>query len=84
MRHEERTTPVGRRHEIGGRRLFVHRSGHGGPAVVFLPGASAVGLDYLNIHDRVAEFTTSVLVDRAGTDRRRLTTPSPCPTAATA
>jgi len=26
--------------------------------VVFLPDASAVGLDYLNIHDRVGEFTT--------------------------
>jgi pimeloyl-ACP methyl ester carboxylesterase len=35
--------------------------------VVFLPGASAVGLDYLNIHDRVAKFTTSVLYDRGGT-----------------
>lgn len=38
-----------------------------GPAVVFLPGASAVGLDYLNIHDRISEFTTSVLYDRGGT-----------------
>jgi pimeloyl-ACP methyl ester carboxylesterase len=41
--------------------------GAGGPAVVFLPGASAVGLDYLNIHDRVSAFTTSVLYDRGGT-----------------
>jgi pimeloyl-ACP methyl ester carboxylesterase len=46
---------------------MLHRSGAGGPAVVFLPGAGQVGLDYLNIHDRVAEFTTSVLYDRAGT-----------------
>ncbi|MEV0375867.1 alpha/beta hydrolase [Streptomyces sp. NPDC050636] len=59
--------PLGRFYDIDGRRLFLHRSGTGGPAVVFLPGASAVGLDYLNIHDRVSAFTTSVLYDRAGT-----------------
>lgn len=59
--------PLGRLYDIEGRRLFLHRSGTGGPAVVFLPGASAVGLDYLNIHDRIAEFTTSVLYDRGGT-----------------
>jgi hypothetical protein len=33
--------------EAGGQRLWVHRAGSGGPAVVFLPGASLVGLDYL-------------------------------------
>ncbi|GAB2714569.1 alpha/beta fold hydrolase [Kitasatospora kifunensis] len=59
--------PLGRLQEVGGRRLMVHRSGSGGPAVVFVSGASAVGLDYLNLHDRVAEFTTSVIYDRAGT-----------------
>ncbi|MFE3882208.1 alpha/beta fold hydrolase [Streptomyces lydicus] len=46
---------------------MLHRSGSGGPTVVFLPGAGLVGLDYLNAHDRVAELTTSVLYDRAGT-----------------
>jgi hypothetical protein len=35
--------------------------------VVFLPGAGRVGLDYLNVHDEVWWFTTSVLYDRAGT-----------------
>jgi pimeloyl-ACP methyl ester carboxylesterase len=35
--------------------------------VVVAPGAGLVGLDYLNIHDRVADFTTAVLYDRAGT-----------------
>ncbi|MFI7131616.1 alpha/beta fold hydrolase [Nonomuraea sp. NPDC050153] len=59
--------PVGRYYEVQGRRLFLHKSGSGGPAVVFLPGASAVGLDYLNLHEPVAGFTTSVLYDRAGT-----------------
>lgn len=59
--------PLGRYYEIDGRRLLLHRSGSGGPAVVFLPGASALGLDYLNLHERVSRFTTSVLYDRGGT-----------------
>lgn len=59
--------PVGGFREVGGRRFFVHRLGSGGPAVVFLPGASAVGLDYLHLQYRVAEFTTAVVYDRGGT-----------------
>ncbi|RKT89272.1 Pimeloyl-ACP methyl ester carboxylesterase [Saccharopolyspora antimicrobica] len=59
--------PVGGFQEIDGRRLFVHRSGIGGPAVVFLPGASAVGLDYFLVQQRVSEFTTAVVYDRGGT-----------------
>jgi pimeloyl-ACP methyl ester carboxylesterase len=59
--------PVGQLYDVGGRRLMLHRSGAGGPAVVIVPGASAVGLDYLNLHDRISEFTTSVLYDRGGT-----------------
>jgi pimeloyl-ACP methyl ester carboxylesterase len=62
-----RQAPLGRFYDINERSLFLHRSGSGGPAVVFLPGASAIGLDYLNIHDRVSQFTTSVLYDRGGT-----------------
>jgi pimeloyl-ACP methyl ester carboxylesterase len=46
---------------------MLHHSGSGGPVVVFLSGAGLVGFDYLNIHERVAELTTSVLYDRAGT-----------------
>jgi len=53
--------------EVEGRRLRLHRAGAGGPAVVFLPGAGLVGLDYLNVHEAVARFTTSVLYDRGGT-----------------
>ena len=34
---------------------------------MFLPGAGLIGLDYLNIHNEVSRFTTSVLYDRAGT-----------------
>ncbi|CCH32173.1 alpha/beta hydrolase [Actinosynnema sp. NPDC047251] len=59
--------PVGGFAEIDGRRVFVHRAGSGGPAVVFLPGAGAVGLDYFGVHQDVARFTTAVLYDRGGT-----------------
>jgi len=59
--------PLGHLYEVGDRRLMLHRSGNGGPAVVFLPGAGLVGLDYVNTHQRVAEVTTSVIYDRAGT-----------------
>lgn len=59
--------PEGRFHVVDGRRLLIHRSGAGGPPVVFAPGAGCVGFDYLNIHDQVSRFTTSVLYDRGGT-----------------
>ncbi|MEU5212858.1 alpha/beta hydrolase [Streptomyces sp. NPDC020742] len=59
--------PLGRLHDIGGgRHLMLHRSGTGGPPAVFLAGAGMMSLDYLNIHSRVAELTTSVLYDRGG------------------
>ncbi len=61
------TPPLGQFYDVDGRRLLLHRSGTGGPVVVFAPGAGLVGLDYLNIHDAVSEFTTSVLYDRAAT-----------------
>jgi pimeloyl-ACP methyl ester carboxylesterase len=59
--------PRGRYYHVGGLRLLLHRSGSGSPAVVFLAGAGAVGLDYLNVQRRAAGLTTSVLYDRAGT-----------------
>jgi pimeloyl-ACP methyl ester carboxylesterase len=59
--------PRGRLYDVEGRRLLLHRSGTGGPVVVFAPGAGLIGLDYLNIHDQISQFTTSVLYDRAGT-----------------
>jgi pimeloyl-ACP methyl ester carboxylesterase len=64
---DEQTLPRGRFYEVGGRRLPLHRSGDGGPAVVFLPGAGSSGMDFLNVQERAAELTTSVLYDRAGT-----------------
>jgi pimeloyl-ACP methyl ester carboxylesterase len=59
--------PIGGFQEIDGRRIFVHRSGSGGPAVVFLPGASAVGLDYFGVQQQVSQFTSAVVYDRGGT-----------------
>ncbi|HEY4457034.1 MAG TPA: alpha/beta hydrolase, partial [Pseudonocardiaceae bacterium] len=59
--------PIGGFEEIHGRRVFVHRSGSGGPAVVVLPGASMVGLDYLLVQQQVSQFATAVVYDRGGT-----------------
>ncbi|WP_433511846.1 alpha/beta fold hydrolase [Nonomuraea sp. CA-143628] len=64
---DQSTLPLGRFYEVGGRRLPLHRSGGGSPAVVFLPGAGSSGMDFLNVQERAAELTTSVLYDRAGT-----------------
>jgi pimeloyl-ACP methyl ester carboxylesterase len=59
--------PIGHLYDVEGRPLLLHQSGSGRPAVVFVPGAGLVGLDYLNIHDQVSRLTTSVIYDRAGT-----------------
>jgi len=59
--------PVGSWLRVGGTRLALERSGSAGPAVIFLPGAGLIGLDYLNLHRQVSQFTTSVIYDRAGT-----------------
>jgi pimeloyl-ACP methyl ester carboxylesterase len=64
---EHLTPPIGRLYNIGGQNLFFHRSGIGGPAVVFLPGGGMPGLDFLNIHNQISQFTTSVIYDRSGT-----------------
>ncbi|MEV0650642.1 alpha/beta hydrolase [Phytomonospora sp. NPDC050363] len=61
------TPPLGDYAEVDGRKLWIHKSGDGdGPTVVFLPGASAIGLDYYGVHTQVAGFATSVLYDRGG------------------
>ena len=65
--------PLGQYYDVRGRQLWLHRSGSGSPAVVFLAGAGTVGLDYLNVQERAAGLTTSVVYDRGGTgwsDRR--------------
>jgi pimeloyl-ACP methyl ester carboxylesterase len=58
---------MGELYAVSGRKLFLCRSGEGGPPVVFLPGAGLVGLDYFNLQSSISEFTTGVLYDRAGT-----------------
>ncbi|MFJ9406749.1 alpha/beta fold hydrolase [Streptomyces sp. NPDC101393] len=73
--------PVGEFQEIDGHRIFVHRSGSGGPAVVFLPGAGAVGLDYFGVQQGVSQFTTAVVYDRGGTGH---SDPLPLPRSAAA
>src|SRR6516225_125783 len=62
-----RALPSARFFDVGGRQLMLYASGTGGPVVVILPGAGLTGLGYLNLHERVSQFTTSVLYDRAGT-----------------
>lgn len=59
--------PIGRRYPVHGRHLWLDRAGDGTPPVVFLPGAGMTGLDYWNLHRRLADHTTSVLYDRTGT-----------------
>ncbi|MBO1335667.1 alpha/beta fold hydrolase [Streptomyces sp. VRA16 Mangrove soil] len=59
--------PLGRHVAVDGRQLMLYRSGSGGPPVVVLAGAGMMSLDYLGLHERIAERTTSVLHDRAGT-----------------
>src|SRR5215469_5065938 len=62
-----RAVPLARFYDVGGRQLMLYASGTGGPAVVVLPGAGLTGLGYLNLHEQVSQFATSVLYDRAGT-----------------
>ena len=64
---QELDAPAGRRVTVGEHKLWIHRSGDGWPATVFVPGAGSVGLDFLRAHEQVAQLTTSVLYDRAGT-----------------
>jgi pimeloyl-ACP methyl ester carboxylesterase len=64
---QETDAPVGHRVAVGERKLWMHRSGDGEPATVFVPGGGSVGLDFLLVHEQVAQLTTSVLYDRAGT-----------------
>jgi pimeloyl-ACP methyl ester carboxylesterase len=53
--------------EIDGRQLWADVAGTGAPAVVFVPGAGSFGLDFLLVHQQVAERSTSILYDRTGT-----------------
>ncbi|MEP6562543.1 MAG: alpha/beta hydrolase, partial [Nakamurella sp.] len=67
MRTVEKVPPLGQLVEIDGRQLWIHQSGSGAPAVVFVPGAGSIGLDFMLVQQRVAEFSTAISYDRAGT-----------------
>lgn len=60
-------SPIGSLYNVEERHLLLDCAGTGSPAVVFLPAAGMVGLDYLNIHNIISKRTTSVIYDRAGT-----------------
>ncbi|WP_062106250.1 alpha/beta fold hydrolase [Bacillus niameyensis] len=63
----ESESPIGSFYNVEGSRLLLDRSGSGSPAVVFLPAAGMVGLDYLNLHLKISKCATSVIYDRLGT-----------------
>ena len=59
--------PVGEFVSVGDRRLLVHRRGSERPAIVFLPGAGTIGIDYWAAFEGASALSTSILYDRAGT-----------------
>lgn len=59
--------PWGTRWQVSGGAMLLHRSGAGDVPVVWLAGGGMFGLYYWNVHERAAEFTTSVIYDRLGT-----------------
>ncbi|GAA3533922.1 alpha/beta hydrolase [Amycolatopsis ultiminotia] len=58
--------PLGTRYKVSGGAMLLHRSGTGDPSVVFMASGGASGVYYWNVHNLVAEFTTSVIYDRLG------------------
>lgn len=67
LRAADPAPPLGHFYQVQGRQLLAHRCGTGTPAVVFLPGGGAAGLDYWNVQQAAGALTTSVIYDRAGT-----------------
>ena len=59
--------PMGRCIDVGNHRLWLHQSGEGEPAVTFVAGGGAMGLDYLLSQQKVGELTSCLIYDRAGT-----------------
>jgi pimeloyl-ACP methyl ester carboxylesterase len=58
---------MGHHIEAENHRLWLHQSGEGQPAVTFVAGGGAMGLDYLLAQQQVAELTSCIIYDRAGT-----------------
>lgn len=58
---------IGDTYLVGDRRIALAQAGEGGPAVVFLPGAGLIGLDFLPLHEAASRVSVSVVYDRPGT-----------------
>jgi pimeloyl-ACP methyl ester carboxylesterase len=58
--------PPGRLVDLGGRRLHLHASGTGSPAVIVENGAGGFSVEWALVQPAVAKFTTIGTYDRAG------------------
>jgi pimeloyl-ACP methyl ester carboxylesterase len=58
---------VGHHIAIRGHSIWTHTEGQDDPAVIFVPGAGSFGLDFALVQERVSDFATAILYDRAGT-----------------
>jgi pimeloyl-ACP methyl ester carboxylesterase len=58
--------PVGQLIDIGGRRLHLHCTGNGSPAVIVENGGAAFSFDWELVQPQVARFTRICTYDRAG------------------
>ena len=59
-------SPLGRLVDIGGRRLHLHCTGSGSPAVVIEAGASSFSIDFSLVQPDVSKTTRVCSYDRAG------------------
>ena len=65
-RDRRRFPPPGRLVRVNERRMHIHVTGEGTPAVVFESGMGASCLSWTLVQPHVAQFTRAVSYDRAG------------------
>ncbi len=58
--------PPGRLIDIGGRKLHLHCTGNGSPAVILMAGGGAFSIDWSLVQPKVAQDTRVCSYDRAG------------------
>lgn len=58
--------PLGRLVDIGGRRLHIHCTGTGSPAVITESGSSSFSIEWALVQEQVSAFTRVCSYDRAG------------------
>ena len=58
--------PLGKLVDLGGHKLHVYCTGHGGPTVVVESGLGDFSFDWILVQDRVSRFTRICTYDRAG------------------